>query len=52
MIPKYITVYVFRYDGKVVFYNTYIDINYADAIKQMKKEYTIDKGIITHIECK
>lgn len=49
---KYITVSVIRYDGKIAFYNTYLAKNYADAIRQMEKEYKIDKGIITRIECK
>ena len=51
MIPRYITVTVYNYLGRVSFYNTYIAINFADAIKQMEKEYTLT-GTDSHIECK
>lgn len=51
-MKKYIQVTVYRYDGIVTYYNTYLATNYADAIKQMEKEHTVDRWVETRIECK
>ena len=48
---KDITVKVVRYDNTIAFQQTYKAVNFADADKQMRKDYKLRLGIDHHITC-